>query len=272
MSSRGVRYSRDTSIVVLVLESGEAYIVVSISSRVDTQVIYVDPTTGALGFCGKIGVDVFKSEREAIDFVTNGSKWLCKSTTYARAILGYAALGNIGLMLVATKLAASVPNLPGGGCIYTVLETQWIKIPLQNPQAIGKGEAKNILELTELDVDGKYYFCDSRDVTRPFPSSMPLDQPDDEFVWNKWLSAPFKTIGLPQHCVILLQGFAEVRSFGSLGQQEGIVGLIARRSRLHPGTRYLARGINSCFGTDDVIPWKLCELRNRMEVVILRKK
>lgn len=253
MSSRGVRYSRDTSIVVLVLESGEAYIVVSISSRVDTQVIYVDPTTGALGFCGKIGVDVFKSEREAIDFVTNGSKWLCKSTTYARAILGYAALGNIGLMLVATKLAASVPNLPGGGCIYTVLETQWIKIPLQNPQAIGKGEAKNILELTELDVDGKYYFCDSRDVTRPFPSSMPLDQPDDEFVWNKWLSAPFKTIGLPQHCVILLQGFAEVRSFGSLGQQEGIVGLIARRSRLHPGTRYLARGINSCFGTGNEV-------------------
>ena len=30
---------------------------------------------------------------------------------------------------------------------------------------------------------------------------------------------------------------------------EGIVALIARRSRLHPGTRYLARGLNSCFST-----------------------
>lgn len=241
---------RNTSVVVLVLESGEVYIVVSLSSRSDTQVIYVDPTTGRLRYFGKLGVDIFKSEREAVDFVTNGSKWLCKSTTYARAILGYTALGNFGLLLVATKLAASIPDLPGGGCIYTVMETQWIKISLQNPQAIGKGEAKNILELTELDIDGKYYFCETRDMSRPFPSQMPFDQPDDEFVWNGWLSSPFKIIGLPQHCVILLQGFAECRSFGSLGQQEGIIALIARRSRLHPGTRYLARGINSCSGTE----------------------
>lgn len=253
MSSRGVRYSRDTSVVVLVLDSGEAYIVVTLSSKADTQVIYVDPSTGALRYYGKFGVDVFKSEREAIDSITDGSKWPCKNTVYARAILGYAALGNFGLLLVATKLASSVPNLPGGGSIYTVSESQWIKIPLQNPQAIGKGEAKNILELTELDIDGKYYFCDTRDITRPFPSPMPLDQPDEEFVWNEWLSSPFKTIGLTEHCVILLQGFAEGRSFGSLGQQEGIVALIARRSRLHPGTRYLARGLNSCFGTGNEI-------------------
>lgn len=244
---------RNTSVVVLVLESGEVYIVVSLSSRSDTQVIYVDPTTGRLRYFGKLGVDIFKSEREAVDFVTNGSKWLCKSTTYARAILGYTALGNFGLLLVATKLAASIPDLPGGGCIYTVMETQWIKISLQNPQAIGKGEAKNILELTELDIDGKYYFCETRDMSRPFPSQMPFDQPDDEFVWNGWLSSPFKIIGLPQHCVILLQGFAECRSFGSLGQQEGIIALIARRSRLHPGTRYLARGINSCSGTGNEV-------------------
>lgn len=241
--------SRDTSVVVLALDSGEVYIVVSLSSRTDTQVIYVDPTTGSLRYLGNIGVDVFKSEREAVDFITNGSKWLCKSTTYARAILGYAAVGSFGLLLVATKLSSSIPNLPGGGCIYTVLESQWIKISLQNPQALGKGEAKNIQELTELDMDGKHYFCETRDITRPFPSQMTLDQPDDEFVWNGWLSSPFKIIGLPQHCVVLLQGFAECRSFGSLGQQEGIVALTARRSRLHPGTRYLARGLNSCFGT-----------------------
>ncbi|KNA17384.1 hypothetical protein SOVF_080090 [Spinacia oleracea] len=244
---------RNTSVIVLTLESGEIYIVVSLSSRSDTQVIYVDPTTGGLCYFGKIGVDIFKSEREAVDFVTNGSKWLCKSTTYARAILGYAALGNFGMLLVATKLAPSISDLPGGGCVYTVMETQWIKISLQNPQALGKGEAKNILELMELDIDGKHYFCETRDMSRPFPSQKPLDQPDDEFVWNGWLSSPFKIIGLPQHCVILLQGFAECRSFGSLGQQEGIIALIARRSRLHPGTRYLARGINSCSGTGNEV-------------------
>lgn len=46
-----------------------------------------------------------------------------------------------------------------------------------------------------------------------------------------------------------IQGFAECKTFGSLGQQEGVVALTARRSRLHPGTRYLARGLNSCYST-----------------------
>lgn len=181
------------------------YIIVSLSTRPDTQVIYVDPTTGALRYNGKVGLDLFKSENEALDFITNGSRWLCRSKTYARAILGYAALGNFGLLLVATKLTASIPNLPGGGCVYTVTESQWIKISLQNSQPQGKGEVRNIQELTELDIDGKHYFCDTRDITRPFPSRMPLNKPDDEFVWNVWFSAPFKNIGLPQHCVTLLQ-------------------------------------------------------------------
>ncbi|KHG23169.1 Chaperonin 60 subunit beta 3, chloroplastic -like protein [Gossypium arboreum] len=35
------------------------------------------------------------------------------------------------------------------------------------------------------------------------------------------------------------------------GQVEGIVALTAHRTGLHPGTRYLARGINSCFSTAD---------------------
>lgn len=244
---------RDTSVVVVTLESGEVYIVVSLSFRSSTQVIYVDPTTGALCYNGKLGSDVFSSQNEALEYVTNGSKWLCKSIIYARAILGYAALGSFGVLLVATKVTPSIPALPGGGCVYTVSESQWIKISLQNPQPQGKGEIKNVQELTELDIDGKHYFCETRDITRPFPSRMPLHQPDQEFVWNGWFSKSFENIGLPQHCVILLQGFAECRSFGSLGQQEGIVALTARRSRLHPGTRYLARGLNSCFSTGNEV-------------------
>ncbi|XP_027117809.1 probable phosphoinositide phosphatase SAC9 isoform X1 [Coffea arabica] len=244
---------RDTSVVVVTLDSSEVYIVVSLSSRTDTQVIYVDPTTGALCYNAKPGFDVFRSQNEALDYITNGTKWLCKSITYARALLGYAALGSFGLLLVATKLTATIPRLPGGGCVHTVTESQWIKISLQNPQPQGKGELKNVQELTDLDIDGKYYFCETRDLTRPFPSRMDLQNPDEEFVWNKWFSSPFKNIGLAQHCVTLLQGFADCRSFGSLGQPEGIVALLARRSRLHPGTRYLARGINSCYSTGNEV-------------------
>lgn len=197
--------SRDTSIVVVTLDTGEVYIITSLASRLDTQVIYVDPTTGALRYNAKAGFDIFRSENEALDYITNGSRWLCKSTTYARAILGYAALGSFGLLLIATKLTASVPNLPGGGCVYTVTESQWIKISLQNPQPQGKGEVKNVQELTDLDIDGKHYFCETRDITRPFPSHLPFHEPDEEFVWNGWFSLPFINIGLPQHCVILLQ-------------------------------------------------------------------
>lgn len=197
--------SRDTSVVVVTLETGEVYIIISLCSRSDTQVIYVDPTTGALCYHGKAGLDVFRSEKEALDYVTNGTRQLCKSITYARVLLGYAALGCYGMLLLATRLTASIPNLPGGGCVYTVNESQWIKIPLQNPQPQGKGEVKNVQELTDLDIDGMHYFCETRDITRPFPSRFPLQNPDEEFVWNRWLSTPFKNIGLSQHCVILLQ-------------------------------------------------------------------
>ncbi|KZV55426.1 hypothetical protein F511_28507 [Dorcoceras hygrometricum] len=244
---------RDTSVLVVTLDSSEVYIIVSLSTRSDTQLIYVDPTTGALRYTAKQCYDIFKSQKEALDFLTNGSKWLCKSITHARAILGYAALGSFAVLLVATRLIPSIPNLPGGGCVYTVTESQWIKISLQNPQPQSKTENKNVQELTESDIDGKHFFCETRDITRPFPSRMPLQSPDEEFVWNKWFSMPFRNIGLPQHCVILLQGFAECKTFGSLGQLEGIVALTARRSRLHPGTRYLARGLNSCYSTGNEV-------------------
>lgn len=244
---------RDTSVVIVTLDSGEVYIVVSLCSRQDSQVIYIDPTTGALCHHAKLGYDVFSSKNEALDYITNGTNRLCKSVIYARALLGYAALGSFGLLLVATKVTATIPSLPGGGIVYTVTESQWIRISLQNPQPQGKGEIKNVQELTELDLDGKHYFCETRDLTRLFPSRMPVENPDDEFVWNKWFSVSFRDIGLDQHCVILLQGFAESQSFGSSGQVEGMVALIARRSRLHPGTRYLARGLNSCYSTGNEV-------------------
>lgn len=196
---------RDTSVVVVTLDSDEVYIIVSLSTRTDTQILYVDPTTGILRYEAKRGFDLFHSQKEAYEFVTNGSRTGCKSRILGRAILGYAALGNFAFLLIATRLIASIPNLPGGGCVYTVGESQWIKIPLQNAQVQGKGEVKNVMELLELDIDGKHYFCETRDITRPFPSRMAVNQPDPEFVWNAWFSTQFVNVGLATHCVNLLQ-------------------------------------------------------------------
>ncbi|KAK8964395.1 putative phosphoinositide phosphatase SAC9 [Platanthera guangdongensis] len=243
---------RETSILVVVLETSEVYILASLSTRNDTQVITIDPTTGSLGYLGNRGHDLFNSEEEALNYITDRSKILCKNTTYAKALLGYAALGSFGFLLVATRLTRTIPLLPGGGRVYTVTESKWIKIQLQDPHAQGKGELKNIQELVELDIDGKHYFCETRDITRPFPSAMTNQNPDTEFVWNCWFSKPFRDIGLPKHCVILLQGFAECRNFGG-SISRGMAALIARRSRLHPGTRYLARGLNACSSTGNEV-------------------
>lgn len=200
-----IQAHRDTSVVIVELESNEYFIIVSLSTARDTQVIYIDPTTGALQYTARKGFDIFSSEDEALLFVTAGSHWLCKTTVHARAILGYAALGNFALLLVATKLVASIPELPGGGCVYTVAESQCIKINLQDPHPQYKGELKNIQDFADIDIDGKHYFCETRDITRPFPSAASILDPDEEFVWNQWLSSSFKEIGLQRHCVILLQ-------------------------------------------------------------------
>ncbi|PPD87944.1 hypothetical protein GOBAR_DD15132 [Gossypium barbadense] len=66
-----------------------------------------------------------------------------------------------------------------------------------------------------------------------------------------WSFKPFYSL---RACFVLpMFPLSESRSFGSSGQVEGIVALTARRSRLHPGTRYLARGINSCFSTGNEV-------------------
>lgn len=184
-------------------ESGDYVIVSSLSTRNDTQIVRIDPTTGVLQYQGRYGLDLFSSERDAIQYITTTGT-VIKSFP-ARAIIGYAALGGVGLLLIATRLKQSVPALPCGDTVFTVTESQCIRIPLRNPQYQSKSESKNANDLAEIQLDNLHYFCETRDITRPFPSKYSIGTPDREFVWNEWLSFPFKTVGLPNHCVTLLQ-------------------------------------------------------------------
>ena len=74
-------------------------------------------------------------------------------------------------------------------------------------------------ELEKVEMMHKYvlsnahFYCETADISRPFPSSSPVDQPSWEFVWNRWLSAPLRTVNLPSHCPHLMQVF-EVLSTG----------------------------------------------------------
>lgn len=50
-----------------------------------------------------------------------------------------------------------------------------------------------------------HFYCETVDISRSFPSSNPLEDPSWEFVWNRWLSAALRAVGLPTHCPHLMQ-------------------------------------------------------------------
>lgn len=91
--------------------------------------------------------------------------------------------------------------------------------------------------LTEFPIAGYHYFCETVDLTRPFPSDAPATEPCWEFVWNSYLTQPFRRIGLPNVAPYLLQGLAERRTLPDLHGKLFDLVLFARRSRLHAGTR-----------------------------------
>ena len=54
-------------------------------------------------------------------------------------------------------------------------------------------------------LNNAHYFCETADITRPFPSSHAVTDPSWEFVWNRWLAISLRNQHLPEHCPQLLQ-------------------------------------------------------------------
>jgi hypothetical protein len=115
--------------------------------------------------------------------------------------------------------------------------------------------------LNEFPLDGYHYFCETVDITRPFPSSHPVSSPSWEYVWNYYLTQPFRDAGLPCLAPQLLQGMAESRTLPDIHGNVFDIILFARRSRLHAGTRYKARGLNSMAGPANEIECEQIVLR-----------
>jgi hypothetical protein len=183
--------------------------------------------------------------------------------------------------------------------VNTIEESQWIKIRLSYPapeHTEGATEKiqevkKNLVSLNEqyqywyimililigdiqFPLDGMHFYCDTYDITRPFPSSHPVTDYNPEFCWNDALASPFERVGLREWCVVLLQGVAISRCHSceqtfpetevAPGKVPGLlqpkpqpevvsapvdgeriyICLITRKSRINPGTRYTARGLN----------------------------
>ena len=65
--------------------------------------------------------------------------------------------------------------------------------------------------LGQYTLNNAHWYCETADLSRPFPSAHDVTDPQPEFVWNAWLSAPLRALGLHAHCPPLLQASAAVR-------------------------------------------------------------
>ena len=66
-------------------------------------------------------------------------------------------------------------------------------------------DLERIDNLQSFTLNNAHYYCETADITRPFPSSHPVSDPSWEFVWNRWMTQPFRELELANHCPHLLQ-------------------------------------------------------------------
>jgi len=247
---------RKTSIVVLkrfISESREdVRIVVSLSTQSSTEVFQVEPRNGSIQFAGE---NVFSDEASALSSLfRQGFIEVLRGS----ALLGYVMSETLSGILVATGTCPKV-TLPGGHIVHMVTEAQWILVSLERTaHASVLGSEQEFWRLLQQNsVSGMHYYCETADVSRPFPSEYEPFNPDQNFVWNAWLSKPVRDLGLLRHCPALLQGAVESSDEVHSSGQRYTITTISRRSRRHPGTRYLARGLNDFAGPGNEIEVEL---------------
>ena len=59
--------------------------------------------------------------------------------------------------------------------------------------------------MQQYTLNNAHYFCETADLSRPFPSTFAAQDPAPEFVWNSWLREPLRSLGLQELCPTLLQ-------------------------------------------------------------------
>ncbi|KAK9855470.1 hypothetical protein WJX84_007789, partial [Apatococcus fuscideae] len=233
---------RSTSVVIVELRRSRSFAaVLSLSTRSDTQLLRFHLPSGRVQFENKRGYDVFDSEDDVLDFLSHGENL---EVHKADALIGYAPIGGTAQFLLAKKTKA-VSILPGGHVVHMIAESQWLRFSLQTAASMTHEETENLAQLSRFSLNNSHFYCETADLTRPFPSSHPVSSPCWEFVWNRWLASSIRSTGLKEHCPHLLQGLLEERDMLDAGGQPFAYALLSRRSRLHPGMRYIARGLNA---------------------------
>lgn len=237
---------RDTEVIVVETEENNFFLIFSLSTRKDTQIIKIEEYTGKLIYNGIYGEDLFSSQLEALSFLKKRCTRM-KPLKRFKNVIGYITIGGFGFLLM-VKESKTTMTLPGNHEIKTIYDTEWIKIPL-----LFKGfkltteEKKNVQLMLDHKIAGSHYYCETLDLTHQFPSLHRIENYEPNFVWNDFLAFEFQKIGMKNWCAIILQGFGEEKSISCdsvNGKTEYKIGLITRKSNLNPGARFFARGLN----------------------------
>ena len=248
---------RSTSVVVLkrrVASSREELrILASLSAANDTKCLGVE-----LGRLVSSPGPVFPDEATALSSL---SRQGFVEVLRGNALLGFAStdqgtgVASVGVVVAGVLVATSVTRLrlPGGHAVQVVTDAQWVTAS-SNWMA---EEPEFFRTLKQFTVGGTHYYCETVDLTRPFPSAYPVEDADLEFVWNHFLTKPFRAMGLGACCPKLLQGAVECSEHIDASGARYAIAKLSRRSRRHPGTRYLARGLNKYAGPGNEIEVEL---------------
>ena len=228
----------------------QVFVISSLRGRCDTQVVSICPLTACLIYTGTKDLDLFASESAALAYLTQTRGLEVTQRTRALGIAGYLN-GRLALITGSKRTAV----LPCGAGVFTVTASKWIIVAahaLHTPASYQRDT--ELLQAFPLEA---HFYSETLDLTTVYPPQQythesagrtSTDEGDGEFHWNKEICEDFYSLGLGNWCLCLLQGYAESKELPAWKDEDGVetkehMCMIARKSKRHPGPRYIARGL-----------------------------
>ncbi|KAL8758768.1 MAG: hypothetical protein Q9199_001243 [Rusavskia elegans] len=212
-----------------------------------------------------------KEMNQLLNAVDDGNKasggLKLKCTTWG--VLGFIRFTGAYYMLVITK--RSQVAVIGGHFVYQIDGTELISLTTSSSRSKAERipeEARFVSTLSNLDLSRSFYFSYTYDITRSLQLNMirereafgqgllrkSLDYHNGMFVWNQHLLGPASTAlqNTYDWCIPIIHGFVDQTNI-SIHTRTVSITVIARRSRLFAGARFLKRGANDLgFVANDV--------------------
>ncbi|KAG1680617.1 hypothetical protein FOA52_015066 [Chlamydomonas sp. UWO 241] len=241
------------AVAVLLCQGSQHFLLVRRrGARLPWALVSINTSGGELVYTDTENLDAFGSEADALGALEQRHGPV-ELLGVGEALLGYVVIGATGLALVAEKTRPG-GHLPGGHSVRCVTAAGWHRLVLRGPGASqrepddGAREeaARNVERLTTFPIDGAHFYCETFDVTRPFPSPRPVFEPSWDFVWNRWLGSSVRGLpGMRGVVPSLMQGLCQSRDLvDDEGSPYQLV-LLSKRSCMHAGPRFKARGLNA---------------------------